>query len=173
MSFVPNFTVAQTPQNPSVIQFTDTSTGTISPSVTARRIYIQTSQNTYLVTSGVTTNYNLWPIASNQINLNVLTSDQAVTITVQWVDVYGNAVYSKAENYCLAEFNKQFFYYLVQMQSQHYNVIQDNFYWGNMGIYWTNIIGALNAVEIGNDIAGSQACLNRATNMKSNQNFYF
>lgn len=170
--FIPNFTVAQTPSAPGVLKFTDTSTGD-DMSIDDRRIYMVTYNNKFLVPAGTTTNYTVWDLIDSTINLDVLKEDIAVTVTVEWVDAFGNALYSKSVNYCFSEFNKQFFYYLIQLQAHNYNVIQDNYYWGNAGIYWTNIVGADNAIVIGNDLGASQACLNRANMMKANQEKYF
>jgi hypothetical protein len=172
MPYSQNFSVAQTSANPAYVVITDTSTGT-DVDIDSRRIYIQDSNGNYIVPTGTTTDYIEWPLIDNPISLNILTQDVAVNIKVDWLDEFGNILYTLNNNYCLSEFNKQFLYYLVQLQSMTYNIIQDNNYWGNVGILWTNIIGAINAVEIGNDIAAAQACLNRATYMAQNQAYYF
>lgn len=175
MSLSPNFSVAQTPLNPSLVIFTDTSTGS-DPSITGRRIYVTDSNGNPVVPSGTTTNYITWILATNPLSVNLLTQDLAVNIRVDWVNVSGAVVTVIAtlnQNYCFSLFNKQFLYYLVQLQSTTYNIIQDTNYWGNVGIFWSNITGAINAVEVGNDIAASQACLSRATYMAQNQANYF
>ena len=142
MSFYQNFSVLQTPANPALLLLEDTST--TSPATTptdyeaydidSRRIYLQDSNGDYLVPSGVTTDYIEWPLLDNPITLDVLTQDQALNVRVDWLDVDGNVLYSKNNNYCLSEFNKQFLYYLIQLQSLTYNIIQDNNYWGNVGV---------------------------------------
>jgi hypothetical protein len=172
MPFSQNFTVAQTSANPAFVIITDTSTGT-DGAIDSRRIYITDCFGNYIVPSGTTTNYIDWPLVDNPISLNILTQDTAANIRVEWLDASNNILYELNNNYCFSEFNKQFLYYLIQLQSQTYNIIQDNNYWGNVGIFWTNIIGAINSVEIGDDIFASQACLNRATNMAQNQAYFF
>jgi hypothetical protein len=172
MSFTQSFSVLQSPTNPAIVVLEDTSTGT-NLSITSRRIYIQDYNGNYLVPDGVTTDYIVWPLATNPISLNILTQDTAVNIRVNWVNSLNVELYTLNNNYCLVEFNKQFLYYLIQLQSLTYNVIQDTNYWGNVAIFWTNIIGAINSVEIGNDIYASQVCLNRATFMQSQQSYYF
>jgi hypothetical protein len=171
MPFSQNFTVAQTSANPAFVIITDTSTGS-DGAIDSRRIYITDCFGNYIVPSGTTTNYIDWPLVDNPISLNILTQDTAANIRVEWLDA-NNILYELNNNYCFSEFNKQFLYYLIQLQSQTYNIIQDNNYWGNVGIFWTNIIGAINSVEIGDDIFASQACLNRATNMAQNQAYFF
>jgi hypothetical protein len=172
MPFSQNFTVAQTSANPAFVIITDTSTGS-DPAIDSRRIFITDCFGNYIVPSGTTTSFIPWALANNPISLNILTQDAAVNIKVEWLDSADNVLYELNNNYCLSEFNKQFLYYLIQLQSQTYNIIQDNNYWGNVGIFWTNIIGAINSVEIGDDIFASQACLSRATNMQTNEAYYF
>jgi hypothetical protein len=183
MPFYQNFSVLQTPANPALLLVEDTSTTSPATNPTnyaaygiaARRIYIQDYNGDYIVPAGTTTNYIPWALLDNPITLNVLTQDMAVNIRVDWVDSFGVVVnnYTKNNNYCLTEYNKQFLYYLIQLQSLTYNIIQDNNYWGNVGIFWTNVIGAINCVQIADDITASQVCLNRATYMATNQSAFF
>lgn len=173
MPFTQSFTVAQTPLNPSIIVITDTSTGTPTSPIVQRRITITDYAGNYIVPTGTTTNYIIWAVGTNPISLDVLTQDMAVNIKVDWYQSGAIIEYTLNANYCFTQFSKQFLYYLIQLQSQNYNIIQDNSYWNNVGILWTNIIGALNSIEIGNDIAASQACLNRTNYMQQNQSIYF
>jgi hypothetical protein len=176
MPFSQNFTVAQTSANPAFIILTDTSTPPndyATYDITTRRITITDAFGNFIVPTGTTTNYINWPLLDNPISLDVLTQDSAVNIKVQWLDEFDVELYELNNNYCFSEFNKQFLYYLIQLQSLTYSIIQDNNYWGNVGILWTNIIGAINSIEIGNDIFASQACLNRATFMAQNQANFF
>lgn len=173
MPFTQSFTVAQTPLNPSIVVITDTSTGTPANPITERRITITDYAGNYVVPVGTTTNYIVWAVGVDPITLDLLTEDMALNIRVDWLEAGYAVEYTLNQNYCFTQYSKQFLYYLIQLQSQTYNIIQDNNYWGNVGILWTNIIGAINAVEIGNDIAASQACLNRTNYMKQNESIYF
>jgi hypothetical protein len=172
MSFSPSFTVSQNPTNPGYLVITDTSTGS-DASIVSRRITIKDSEGNYIVTSGTTTTYMVWDINTNPISLNVLTQDTAANVKVEWLYTGSVVQYTANANYCFTQYNKQFLYYLIQLQSLNYNIIQDTNYWGNVGIFWTNITGAIKSVEIGNDIVAAQVCLNRATNMALNQEKYF
>jgi len=172
MPYSQNFTVAQTPINPAYIIVTDTSTGS-DPLIIGRTITIKDSFGNYLVPEGITTNYIDWPLVDISISLNILTQDVAANVLVEWLYAGPVIQYSLNRNYCFSQYNKQFLYYLIQLQAHNYAIIQDNNYWGNVGIFWTNITGAINAVEIGDDIAASQACLSRATFMAQNQSIYF
>jgi hypothetical protein len=173
MSFSQDFSVSQSPVNPAYLIITDTSSGT-DGLITARRIYIQDSDGNFIVPSGTTTSYITWTYPSpNPISLDILTQDVAANVKVEWLYAGNVMHYELDNNYCFSEFNKRFLYYLIQLQSLTYNIIQDTNYWGNVGIFWTNIIGAIKSVEIGNDIFASQQCLNRATFMQTNQDKYF
>lgn len=168
-----NFSVSQTPSNPQYLIITDTSTGL--EDVVSRRIYIQDCFGNYIVPEGTTTDYIVWENENDPISLDILTKDVAVNIKVQWMgnDDHIYVICELDNNYCLTEFNKQFLYYLIQLQSSSYNIIQDTRYWDNVGIFWTNIVAAINAVQIGNDIFASQECLDRASYMAENQTKFF
>jgi hypothetical protein len=172
MALSPAFTISQSALSPSNITATDTSTGS-DGAITSRRIYFQTSQGTYLVESGTSTDYEVWSYSDSSETFNVLTTDQALSITVQWLDVSNNVLYSLTQVFCLSEFNQQFFYYLIQQQALTPNIIQDSNYFSNIANYWMNITGAIQAIEIGADVSASQNCLNRATYMMDNQANFF
>ena len=172
MAYVQSFTVSQTALNPALVIFTDTSTGT-DGAITQRRITITDSQNNYIVVSGTTTNYNQWPLATNPISLNLLTTDLAVSIKVDWLSVTNVVLYTLTNQFCLSFFNKAFMYYLAQQESLTPNIVQDTNYYNNKAMFWTTIVSADNAVEIGDDIAASQNQLNVGTNMRLQESLYF
>jgi hypothetical protein len=172
MSFTPNFTVAQTALNPSLVIVSDTSTG-VDANIAQRRIYFKNSQGENVVPVGTTTDYVEWVLVNNPINIDLLTKDQALEVRVDWLSAGGTVLYTLTQKYCFSQNSKQFLYYLIQLQSLTFNVIQDTNYWGNVALLWTNIIGAINAVEIADDIYSSQVCLDRATFLASNQEKFF
>lgn len=169
-----SFTISQSALTPGAITANDTSDGT-DAAVTQRRIFFQNSQGQYITTSGTSSSsaYEEWSIADTSETWDLLEEDTAVAVTVQWLNVANQVLYTLTQLYCLAEFNKQFFYYLVQQQAITPSVLQDTNYAANMAAYWTNITGAIQAIEIGADISASQNCLNRATGMMQNQTKYF
>ena len=79
MPLTPNFGASQNSGTPSTISFTDTSTGS-DVAITKRRIYLLQANGTYLVPSGVTTNYVDWALANSSISLDVLSKDSALTV---------------------------------------------------------------------------------------------
>ena len=172
MALTPAFTISQSALTPASVTATDTSTGS-DAAITQRRIFFQSSNSTYLVVSGTSTDYEQWAYADASKTFQILEEDSAVSVTVQWLNVSNTILYTLTQVYCLPQFNKQFFYYLVQQQALTPSILQDINYASNMAVYWTNITGAIQAIEIGADVSASQNCLNRATNMMNDQAKYF
>ncbi len=168
----PSFTVSQSAISPANVTLADTSTS-VTGTITQRRAFFQTTSGSYLVQSGTSTDYEQWALADTSDTWDILTTDQAVSIRVDWLNVSNVVVESLTQVYCLPQFNKQFFYYLVQNQALTPGILQDTNYFSNMATYWMNITGAIQAVEIGADINASQNCLDRATNMMNNQSLFF
>lgn len=172
MAFSPAFTIAQSALNPALVVATDTSTGS-DVNITQRRIYVQQGNGTYLVPTGTSTDYTAWAYASSSISLNILTVDIGAAITVDWLDVSNVVLYSLPQEFPLSYFNKNFFYFLIQQQALSPGIIQDATYFSNLSAYWMNITGGIQAITIGADIAASQNCFDRATEMMQNPAKYF
>lgn len=166
-----SFTISQSGLSPNTITCNDTSSGSDS-SVSQRRIFVQTAYGTYLTGDG-TVNYDSWDYADVSIALAILSEDSAISVTVQWLSGADAVLYTLTQVFCCPQFNKNFFYYLIQQQALTPSVLQDTNYFSNMATYWMNITGAIQAVEIGADISASQACLDRATTMMNNESKYF
>lgn len=172
MPLTTSFSVGQPAATPNIIVVTDTSTGS-DIAVTKRRVYVQDATGNFLVPTGTTTDYIEWSYSAVSISLDVLTTDQAVNILVQWLDVSNNILYTENNNYAFTQYNRQFFVYLVQSQGLTPGVVQDANYFSNSAILWTMIQAAINAVEYGNNIAAAQNALNIANNLRLNQAYSF
>lgn len=172
MAISPAFSVGQVPTSPNIVVVTDVSTGT-DGAISQRRVFVQDANGNYLVPSGATTDYTQWVYVNPAISLNILTQDAAVSITVQWLNVSNTVLYTLTQQYCLPQYSKNFLYYLIQMQGLTPTIPADTNYNSNVAIFWTNIRGAMNAVEEADDISGSQNCLNRCAFMIQNQSKFF
>lgn len=172
MPIVPSIAVSQSAETENLVTVTDDSTGS-DAAISVRRIYVQTATGTYLVESGTTTDYEVWAYADSSITLDILTQDECVNITVQWLNSSNVVLYTYTNQYALAEYNKQFLVYLVSAQGLTPGIVQDTNYSGNIAVFWTNVIAGINQVEFAADIAGGQNAFNRATNMRLNQDLYF
>lgn len=173
MPLTPAFTVSQSAAAPANVTFTDSSTGS-DVAVTSRRIYVTDSNGDPVVPTGTSTDYISWPIGTNPIEVaDLLTQDLAVTVLVQWLDVSNTVLYQLADVYCLRAFNTQNFIYLIQQQALNPGVVQDATYFSNLCQYWINIEGANTMIVEAEDLSGSQACLDRATNFLNNETLFF
>lgn len=173
MALTVSFTVGQSASAPADVVFTDTSTGS-DAAVTQRRIYVTDSNGAAVVPSGTSTSYIAWALASNPVTVSdLLTQDIACTITVQWLNSSNTVLYTSTDVFCLREFNIQQFIYLIQNQALNPGIVQDTSYFNNLCQYWINIVGAETMITEAEDLAGSQACLNRATLMLNDESFYF
>lgn len=92
MSLIPSFLVSQNIGNPIGLVIVDTSTGSDS-NITERRVFITNSAGDYLVPPNNPNNtYVQWLVSSgNTITINVLNTDLALNIEVEWVAVINNA----------------------------------------------------------------------------------
>lgn len=171
MAFAESFSVSQSALTPSAFTVEDTSTGTDAQN-NKRRIYVSNSDGDYLTGDG-TVDYDEWAWADLEITLDILTESTAVSIRVDWLSSADVILYTLTNQYCLAQYAKNFLYYLVQAQGQTPGVVQDTNYFSNLATLWANLRGALNAIEVADDLDASQECLNRCTEMETNQSLYF
>ena len=172
MPIVPAIVVSQSGLTPTSVTVEDTSTGS-NVAITSRRIYFETNQGTFLVVSGTTTNYEVWPLANSSQTWNLLPTDHAVNITVDWLDVDGAIVNTLNGLYCLRQNNKNFVVYLGQLQAITPNILQDPIYAANLATYWAYVEYANSMVEWGADISNSQNLLDKATYMMQKEAIFF
>ena len=171
MAFSESFSVSQSALTPSVVTLTDTSTGS-DAQINVRRVYITNSDGDYLTGDG-TVDYDVWAWADDSEDFDILTESTSCSIRVDWLNSVNTILYTLTNQYCLAQYSKNFLYYLVQMQGDTPNIVQDTNYFSNLATFWANLRGALNAVEISDDISASQNSLNRCTEMEANESKYF
>lgn len=167
----PSFTVGQSASFPSIVQVTDTSTN-VTGTITQRRVTISNAYGEYLTGDG-NVNYTAWPLADQSISLDILDEDIGANVLVQWLDVDNNVVESLTDQFPLPQFNKQFFYQLVQNQGLKPTILADTNYDSDSVNFYMNIVGGINAVELYDDIAACQNCFNRATEYRLKQSYLF
>jgi hypothetical protein len=169
----PLFVASQTIGLPEDVTLSDSSTGS-DAAITQRRVYFQLKDGSYLVPAGTTTDYIEWDYSDATIDVeDLLTSDKAILITVQWLNVSNVVLYTKTILYVFTLFNKTFFYSLTQFQAANISVLQDTNYFANKAKLWTYIVSAEQAVSLGSDIAGAQNAIDAATQMIDNESKYF
>lgn len=178
MAITVSFTASQVVGSPENIVITDASTGT-DVSAVNRRIYVTNAAGTYLVPSGTTTDYELFPLADGATKTlsDILSQDTAANITLSYVDVSGNVVATGTILQGFTLYNETFYYSLTQAQAQQNqpppNIIQDSNYYGNKMILRVEIDSGNLALEYGSDITTAQGAYDRASYMVSKQSDYF
>jgi len=172
MPIVPAIVVSQSGLTPTSATVEDTSTGS-DVAIAARHIYFQTNQGTYLVVTGTTTDYEVWAYANSSQTWNLLPTDHAVNIIVNWVDVNGATLYTLNGLYCLRQNLKNFVVYLGQLQAITPSILQDPIYAANLSTFWAYVEYANSMVEWGADISNSQNLLDKATYMMQKEAIFF
>lgn len=172
MPLVPNFTASQYSGTPSVITLTDTSTGS-DVTIVSRRVYLLQANGTFLVPAGNTTDYILWDLVDADIDLDVLSQDTALSITVQWMNAGNTVVTSKTISFAFTAYNETFYYGLTESQVANSNLTASTNWYQTKLVLRVEIDSALQAITFASDIYSAQAALNRATFISTNQSFFF
>lgn len=178
MAISPSFTMSQNSGTPNIITVNDTSTG-VDTAITSRRIYLLQSNGTYLVPSGTTTNYIVWPITNTTTrapltdSLDVLVEDTALSITVQWLDASNTVVQTVTNSYAFTAYNETFYYGLTESQVANANLTASTNWYQTKLILRVELDSATQAITFASDIYSAQAALNRATYISTNQALFF
>lgn len=174
MALTPNFLCSQDSGAPSVINITDTSSGSDS-AISARRVYLLQSDGTYLVPTGVTENYIVWSYASSTDSFDVLSQDAALSIKVDWVNVSGTVLYTKTIAFSFTCYSETFYYGLTQgeVPITNPNVALSTNYYQNKMLLRVFIDSADQAVSFASNIYAAQVALDSAANLIQNANFNF
>jgi hypothetical protein len=170
--FNQNFVASQNLGLPNVIKLNDTSTGSDS-AITGRRIYLIKSDGTYLVPSGSTTNYIVWNLADTEISLNILGTDRALNVRVDWIAVSGSVLYTKTSLELFQLYTNTFFDYLIDKQAGMPDIVNDSNYYFNVVKLFCYIQQAQRAVSFSSDISAAQNALDKGTYMIAHQNVNF
>lgn len=168
-----NFSATQSLGNNALISLLDLSTGS-DVTITNRNVYIITATGQYLVQSGTTTNYEVWPLPlATGITFNVLTQATAPNVRVDWLNAGGTVVYTKT---ILCDFDLQLYlgsYNLTRAALSNPSIVQDQNYYDNKIKLIVDIDDSENATTLGNDIYNAQAALDRGTYILENSQYFF
>lgn len=172
MALTVNFTATQLLGLPNIIVLTDTSSGS-DGNVTSRRVYLRDAYNNDVLPEGTTTDYVVWDIGETSINIDCLTKDMALNITVEWVDANDIALYSKLVFSGFTSYNEDFLYELAGFLAVNYKRTADANFTAQMFKLRTYVDSGDQAVIRGGDIAKAQACYDIATNIRENSAYFF
>lgn len=174
MAFTPAFSAVGVSGEPQNILFTDLSTG-VDAAIVSRRIYVSNDIGTFLVETGNSLEYSLWPLPlADTITLDLLQVDTAVKIVVQWLNVSGSILY----DYTLAavgftEYNEEFLYSQTQLMTYNPLLIDDNNFWANYNKMRTSIDAGNRALTRASDLYSAQQCYNLATGIRLESQYLF
>lgn len=168
----PNFSATQTVGSPSIVTITDSSTGS-DVAVTQRRVYLQTSTGSFLVSSGTTTEYNAWSILDTSIDIDCLTKDYGLKIVVQWLNVSNVVLYDKTSYYSFTLYSEAFDYGLSQNLVANPSLSNDNNFMTNKQLVRNFIDDGNNAVFFNSDIFLAQTFFDKIDEMIDNKQYLF
>lgn len=157
---------------PSIINLEDVSTGSDADIVT-RQAYFRTNTGAYLVPTGTTTDYVLWPLADISLDFDILDKDYSLSITVQWLNVSGTVLYTKTSLVNFSLYNEEFDYSLTSKQASNTRVVADSSFYENRMKLRVEIDNAKQAVTLAGNITNGQASNDRATYLRDNETKYF
>ena len=172
MPLTPNFTASQFSGTPSVITLNDTSTGS-DVTIASRRVYLLQANGTFLVPAGTTTDYVVWDLVDTSIDLDVLSQDSALSITVQWMSSTNTIVTSKTISFAFTAYNETFYYGLTESQVANSNLSASTNWYQSKLVLRVEIDSADQSITFASDIYSAQAALNRATYISTNQALFF
>ena len=169
---MPNFSVTQVESTSSIIDIEDTSTGS-DVAITQRRVYLQASDGSYLVPTGVTTEYNAWAYANSTVSTDCLTKDYGLRIVVQWLDVNSAVLYDKTIYYGFTLYGETFDYGLTQNLAANPTLSNDNNFMNNKELIRNFIDSGNNAIAFNSDTFSAQICYDKVTNLISEAQYLF
>lgn len=167
-----SFTKSQDAGNITVATFTDTSTGLVN--VTGRLIYLRKYDGTYLVPTGITTNYVFWSINDTSIDIDVLDKDYSLEVTVVWYSGSSIAYTSVSlVNGLFTGHSELFLRQLTQALAANRMLLTRKNYWENKVRLRTLIDDAGQAVSLVNDQTIATFCLDEAKKLTDNISTFF
>lgn len=174
MSFTAAASASSVAGTPSDILFTDLSTGS-DAAIFSRRIYFSDDTGAFIVETGSSLEYSLWPLPLiDTITLDLLTAATAAKIVIQWLDVSNNVLYDytiSAEGF--TEFLEEFLYSQTQLLSGNPLLINDNNFWQNYSKCRTLTDAGNQAILQASDLYSAQQCYDAATEILNNAQYLF
>ena len=173
MSFTPNFSVAQSSADVSVIALTDTSTD--FPSISVRLVYLRKYDGSYLVPQGTATDYIVWNVVSgvgDTLEIDAIDKDYCLDITIIYYT--GSSITdSKTILTLLTGYGDFFLGKLTQaLAGNKVTITQQNF-WVNKNKLRVLLDDASQAVSLLNDQTIAQFALDDAKPLVDNISSFF
>lgn len=167
---VPNFSVSQTLGLPSVLTFTDTSTGS-DVDIEQRRIYFLKADGTY-IKNGVSNFYG-WAYPDSPTEFDVLNRDYGLSITVQWLNGASTVLYEKNYKMDFVAYTSNFINGLTQQETALPSIEFTVDYFQQKGHLQTLVDDSNQAIALGADYKKAQVFLDQAYYIINNQTRFF
>jgi hypothetical protein len=166
------FTATQVIGEPSQIIITSVVVGT-DVAVTKMRAYPTKADATTLVEDGTSTAYEEWSYTTGvATTLDILDKDYCLNIIVQWLNVGNTVLYTETILVMVSLYNEEFYYSLTQNQSANANLLSNRNYYENKMKLRVELDSASQAISYAGDQYGGQACLDRATYLRLNEQLF-
>jgi len=172
MAITPTFTATQLLGNPKTIVVTDTSAGS-DGNIASRRVYLRDAYNNDVLPVGTTTDYVAWAYSNSSINIDVLTKDMALLITVQWLNASNVVLYDAVAAIGFTSFNEDYLFQLSGYLASNYKRAGDNNFFDNLFLLRTFVDSGNQAIQRGADILKAQVCYDLATEIRVNGRYLF
>lgn len=173
MPFAPNFTSSQDAGDLSVGTLTDTSTGYTG--ITGRLVYFRKYDGNYLVPSGTSTDYIVWPYVSgtgDTLEFDMLDKDYCLSIIVVYMSGSTEST-SKTILTLFTGYGDLFLRQLTQALSANRVTITQKNFWYNKNKLRVLLDDAEQAVNLLNDQTIAQFCLDEEKKLTDNVSSFF
>jgi hypothetical protein len=166
-----SFTSSQNYATPTRATLTDTSSSLAG--ITVRLVYFRKLDGTYLTPTGYTTDYVVWAIGSNTLNIDdLLDKDYALEVIVKWFT--GSTITDTEEVLTLfSVYTKLFLRKLTQYQAADPSLLSKMNVWTNKQKLATLIDDAAQGVTYLNDQAVAQYCVDECKKMTDKIQTFF
>jgi len=165
------FTSTQNYGNIDAAVLVDTSTSLAG--ITGRLVYFRLADGTYLKPTGTTTNYVVWPIASNTLTVeDLLDKDYALDISVVWFT--GSTITTTTTVLTpFTAYTELFLRQLTQYQAANPKLLSNSNFFSNKAKLRTLVNDCEQAVSFLNDQTAAQYCLDSCKELTDNTSTFF
>lgn len=149
------------------IILTDSSTGS-DGAIASRQILLYNVQNALIVPAIA------WAYPTpNPFTINPLTTDIALSITINWLDSSGAVLYTASQIAAFTGFGEQFYYNLTQTESSSPGILQDVNYQSYRTTLRNYLDAAVQSISIGQNLGNAQAMILKENYLVANSNLFY
>lgn len=171
MPIVPSFSIGSVNTgatiDPTAIILTDTSTGS-DGAIASRQILLYNVQNALIVPAIP------WAYPTpNPFTINPLTTDVALSITINWLNSSGAVLYTASQISAFTGYGENFNYGLIQTETSSPGILQDVNYQNYVNTLNNYLTNAVKAISIGQSVGNAQAMILKENYLVANSDLYY